>query len=118
VHLRFYPCSTTLAFSHFKVFRTYNASITLDRLLEEQEPNISSLATVDEKKALYDAANKEVAILCNHQRSAPKAHSDQMSKLQAVLDGMSKEIEELEEELKLAKKGKPGKDGKVLAVAQ
>lgn len=47
-----------------KVFRTYNASITLDRLLWEQAP-LSK--TVDEKKADYDLANKEVwrsASLC------------------------------------------------------
>lgn len=41
-----------------KVFRTYNASIVLDRLLHEQEQVTS--ATVDERKADYDRANKEV----------------------------------------------------------
>lgn len=39
-----------------KVFRTYNASITLDRLLYEE----SYSQTLDEKKADYDLANKEV----------------------------------------------------------
>lgn len=39
-----------------KVFRTYNASITLDRLL--WEPSDSEV--VDAKKADYDRANKEV----------------------------------------------------------
>ena len=41
-----------------KVFRTYNASITLDRLLWEQ----SLSKTVEEKKADYDLANKEVCL--------------------------------------------------------
>lgn len=60
-----------------QVFRTYNASITLDRLLAEKEEN-SEAVTVDEKKADYDLCNKEVAILCNHQRSASKQHGAQV----------------------------------------
>ena len=39
-----------------KVFRTYNASITLNRLLYEPSPSTE----VVEKKADYDRANKEV----------------------------------------------------------
>ena len=39
-----------------KVFRTYNASITLDRLLWEP----SNSEVIDAKKADYDRANKEV----------------------------------------------------------
>ena len=46
---------------HFRrpeqVFRTYNASITLDALLNKE----STATTVDEKKAEYDRANKEVS---------------------------------------------------------
>ena len=38
------------------MFRTYNASITLDALLNKE----STASTVDEKKAEYDRANKEV----------------------------------------------------------
>ncbi len=41
-----------------KVFRTYNASITLDRLLRESDGNGSE--TVEQRKADYDRANKEV----------------------------------------------------------
>lgn len=44
-----------------KVFRTYNASITLDRLL--WEPSGAS-ETVEQRKADYDRANKEVCGLC------------------------------------------------------
>lgn len=43
-----------------KVFRTYNASITLDRLV--WEPSDSEV--VDAKKADYDRANKEVNDVC------------------------------------------------------
>ncbi len=39
-----------------QVFRTYNASVTLDALLHKE----STTSTVDEKKAEYDRANKEV----------------------------------------------------------
>ena len=41
-----------------QVFRTYNASITLDALLNKE----STATTVDEKKAEYDRANKEVSL--------------------------------------------------------
>ncbi|KAG2499993.1 hypothetical protein HYH03_002275 [Edaphochlamys debaryana] len=95
-----------------KVFRTYNASITLDRLLSEWEESKkkSDTQTVDQKKADYDIANKEVAILCNHQRSVPKTHGNQMEKIQEKLQGLQKELAELEDELKAANKGKG--DGK------
>lgn len=43
-----------------KVFRTYNASITLNRLV--WEPSDSEV--VDAKKADYDRANKEVSDAC------------------------------------------------------
>lgn len=44
-----------------KVFRTYNASITLNRLLFESISEGS--VTVDQRKADYDRANKEVSPL-------------------------------------------------------
>ena len=46
-----------------KVFRTYNASITLDRLLKEKEENENTAdkETVEAKKADYDRANKDVS---------------------------------------------------------
>ncbi len=48
-----------------QVFRTYNASVTLDRLLWSNEDGlpgdgIAHEGTVDLKKASYDRANKEV----------------------------------------------------------
>lgn len=52
-----------------KVFRTYNASITLQRQLDElTDPD----ATVPEKILAYNRANRAVAVLCNHQRAVPK----------------------------------------------
>eukprot|EP00877_Chromochloris_zofingiensis_P012806 jgi/Chrzof1/777/Cz01g28140.t1 len=95
-----------------KVFRTYNASITLDRLLHDKQHDTTTAHNVDEKKAHYDRANKEVAILCNHQRSVPKTHEAQMGKVQEKLDAASAELEQLQEDYKLAVKGKAPKDGR------
>ncbi|KAF5354918.1 hypothetical protein D9756_005325 [Leucocoprinus leucothites] len=61
-----------------KVFRTFNASITFQRLLDEQD---LANATVQEKLNAYNKANREVAILCNHQRTAPKTHDQSMERM-------------------------------------
>ncbi len=47
----------------WQVFRTYNASITLDRLLADWEAGRRKAdQSVDEKKVDYDLANKEVCM--------------------------------------------------------
>lgn len=61
-----------------KVFRTYNASITFQRLLDETPLKAKSL---QEKLNAYNAANRKVAILCNHQRAVPKTHDQSMAKM-------------------------------------
>ncbi len=63
-----------------KVFRTYNASITFQRLLDENAEKIKN-GTIQEKLGVYNNANRLVAILCNHQRAAPKTHDQSMEKL-------------------------------------
>uniref|UniRef100_A0A7S3A1E7 DNA topoisomerase I n=1 Tax=Rhodosorus marinus TaxID=101924 RepID=A0A7S3A1E7_9RHOD len=75
-----------------KVFRTYNASLTLDRLLQQdgQQQN------VNEQLVFYNQQNKEVAILCNHQRSLPKKHDEQMGKLSVKYDETIEWLRELE----------------------
>ena len=92
-----------------KVFRTYNASITLDTLLSQD----SKEETVEAKKAEYDRANKEVAILCNHQRAIPKTHSAQMEKMETKLAHLQAEMTDLMKDLKCAKAGKPCSNGRV-----
>ena len=62
-----------------KVFRTFNASITLDKEVR----NTPERGTVEEKILAYNRANRSVAVLCNHQRAAPKTHDLQMEKLDA-----------------------------------
>lgn len=52
-----------------KVFRTYNASTTLQSELKKFD--LKGL-TMEEKVEKYDLANKQVAILCNHQKTVGK----------------------------------------------
>jgi DNA topoisomerase-1 len=44
--------------------------------------------TTIEKIADYQRANKEVAILCNHQRSISKGHGAQMERLEGKMTEM------------------------------
>ncbi|XP_061113128.1 DNA topoisomerase 1 isoform X2 [Conger conger] len=65
-----------------KVFRTYNASITLQQQLKElttPEENIPA------KILSYNRANRAVAILCNHQRAPPKTFEKSMQNLQTKM---------------------------------
>jgi len=63
-----------------KVFRTYNASKTLqDQLDLLTEPRVD----VPEKVLAYNRANRQVALLCNHQRSVPKSFEKSMGTLKA-----------------------------------
>jgi DNA topoisomerase-1 len=71
-----------------KVFRTYNASITLEKELREGALDVDVTDLTSVKEQFYTNANREVAILCNHQRSLPKAHDTQM----AVLDEQIKKV--------------------------
>ncbi|XP_058070250.1 DNA topoisomerase 1 beta-like isoform X2 [Magnolia sinica] len=86
-----------------KVFRTYNASITLDDMLNKETKD----GNVAEKIAVYQHANKEVAIICNHQRSVSKSHTAQMSRLSEKMAELKSVLEELKVDLSRAKKGKP-----------
>uniref|UniRef100_H2Y8H5 DNA topoisomerase I n=1 Tax=Ciona savignyi TaxID=51511 RepID=H2Y8H5_CIOSA len=62
-----------------KVFRTYNASITLqNQLLELTDPDDENVSS---KILSYNRANRAVAVLCNHQRAAPKNFSEQMGRM-------------------------------------
>eukprot|EP00166_Cyanidium_caldarium_P001298 ctg_166.g94 len=79
-----------------KVFRTYNASYTLDRLLSEC--NVSA-RDVHHRLLFYNEANRDVAILCNHQRTLPKTHDATMEKLREQLDDAKKYVAELKQAL-------------------
>jgi hypothetical protein len=73
-----------------KVFRTYNASITLSDLLKTTDASLE----VAGKKAAYDEANKEVAILCNHQKGVSKNHDAAMGKLVDKKKALQEELRE------------------------
>jgi DNA topoisomerase-1 len=61
-----------------KVFRTYNASYTMARLLKE----LKAAGTIQEKIKAYNDANREVAILCNHKRTVAAGHAGSIEKMQ------------------------------------
>lgn len=67
-----------------KVFRTYNASYTMSRLLKDMK----SSGTHAEKVKDYNDANRKVAILCNHKRTVAAGHAGQMEKLSERIRGV------------------------------
>ncbi|XP_078071959.1 DNA topoisomerase I, mitochondrial-like isoform X2 [Mustelus asterias] len=83
-----------------KVFRTYNASITLqEQLTELTDPEES----ISEKILSYNRANRAVAILCNHQRTPPKTFEKSMKSIQSKIETKKEHIVEAKHDLKNAK---------------
>lgn len=98
--------STTLLNEHLKslmpeltakVFRTYNASVTLEKELYKEGADIDASEHLNSKKNFYNAANREVAILCNHQRSIPKGFDSAIAKMKENMDALEDDREELED---------------------
>merc|ERR1712045_813733 len=88
-----------------KVFRTYNASITLQEQLAEltdQDDNVVA------KVLSYNRANRAVAVLCNHQRAVPKTHEKSMENLITKIDAKKDAVTKAEKEFKAIKKAKSG----------
>ncbi|XP_056378882.1 DNA topoisomerase I, mitochondrial isoform X2 [Hyla sarda] len=83
-----------------KVFRTYNASITLQNQLKELTNENENVAA---KILSYNRANRAVALLCNHQRAPPKTFEKSMQNLQAKIDAKEQQLKEAKKELKKAK---------------
>jgi len=86
-----------------KVFRTFNASITLERELAKMP---TDLKTVEEKVYYYNLANRQVAILCNHQKSVSKGFADQIGKIDERIAELQKEKKELEAHIEMLEGGK------------
>lgn len=81
-----------------KVFRTFNASYTLQKQLDElTDPDTS----VPEKLLAYNRANRAVAILCNHQRSIPKTHQKSMETLKEKIRLKREQVKDCEKEYKV-----------------
>lgn len=93
-----------------KVFRTYNASITLERQLDQLMGANGDQMTLAEKNLAYNRANRAVAILCNHQRTVPKGFEGQMEKLKEKIKDKEGQIKEQEKALKKAKKAGDDKE--------
>jgi DNA topoisomerase-1 len=60
-----------------KVFRTYNASWTF----QQQLVKTPKKGTIQEKIAAYNTANRDVAILCNHQKTVSKGFEQSYAKM-------------------------------------
>ncbi|KAK3074113.1 DNA topoisomerase 1 [Teratosphaeriaceae sp. CCFEE 6253] len=67
-----------------KVFRTYNASYTMSTLLKDMKAE----GSIPDKVLAYNAANRKVAILCNHKRTVAAGHDQQMEKMEGRIDGL------------------------------
>lgn len=92
-----------------KVFRTYNASFTLQAQLQElTEPD----DPVQSKLLSYNRANRAVAVLCNHQRAVPKTHDKSMENLNAKIESKQDTIKEAQKKVKNAKKASKAGAGK------
>lgn len=96
-----------------KVFRTFNASWTLQQQLDKlTDPN----ASVVEKILQYNRANRAVAILCNHQRAVPKTHEKSMGNLKEKIQNKRAQVKEAKDQYKQAKRDV--KDGSVHSKTQ
>jgi len=88
-----------------KVFRTYNASITLQQELTGGQIDAEK-DTVDAKLKFYNDCNRKVALLCNHQKSVSKNHDEQMAKMNESIDEIKEKLARSEQLRKLYKQGK------------
>ncbi|KAA8905330.1 hypothetical protein TRICI_005326 [Trichomonascus ciferrii] len=89
-----------------KVFRTYNATYTM----EQQIDKIPNEGTVGEKVVAFNAANRTVAILCNHQRSVAKGHEASVGKIEDRLKELNWEKTRLKKKILQLDKGEKKKD--------
>lgn len=67
-----------------KVFRTYNASYTMSKVLKE----IKAGGSIPEMVKAYNDANRKVAILCNHKRTVAASHANAMEKMSDKMKGL------------------------------
>jgi DNA topoisomerase-1 len=64
-----------------KVFRTFNASYTLQQHFDENK--LDKKMSEADKLAYFNSANTRVAILCNHQKAVSKGHTKLMMQLES-----------------------------------
>ncbi|XP_033125260.1 DNA topoisomerase I, mitochondrial-like [Anneissia japonica] len=83
-----------------KVFRTFNASFTLQKQLKELTNPDDSIAA---KVLSYNRANRAVAILCNHQRAVPKTFEKSMTNLHEKIKKKKDDVKKVKKEYKAMK---------------
>ena len=86
-----------------KVFRTYNASITLCSELQKTANEVTAEQRRREGDVIalcnyYTLANKQVAILCNHQKAGSASHAEQIAKMDAQLEALTAELKQAKKE--------------------
>jgi DNA topoisomerase-1 len=102
-----------------KVFRTYNASETLQTELAKYDyPDDIHGYCIDNDAAFkfYNEANRQVAILCNHQKAASSDFEVKIQEQKDKVDEKKADFERAERELKKIKKN--GGDEKATTAAQ
>merc|ERR1719401_2223673 len=82
-----------------KVFRTYNASYTLQTELAKFDVSQKDKYSQDELVKFYNDANRQVAILCNHQKAASKGFEAQMEKMEEQKKKIEDQIKQLKKHL-------------------
>jgi DNA topoisomerase-1 len=82
-----------------KVFRTYNASYTLQTELAKFDVSQKDKYSQDDLVKYYNDANRAVAVLCNHQKAASKGHDALMEKMQGTTLELEKNIRTLKKHL-------------------
>lgn len=71
---------------------------------DKNSPIEVDVSNINELINFYNNANREVAILCNHQRSIPKQHDTTMSKIKKQIELYNEDIKEYKKYLQHLKK--------------
>lgn len=79
-----------------KVFRTFNASVTLEKELPFEIDPDGTMEPAP-KVITYNDANRKVAILCNHQRTVPKSFDTTLEKMATQLEQLKEQLLELKQ---------------------
>jgi len=95
-----------------KVFRTYNASYTLQQELDKFNFAQKDGYSQDDLVKFYTDANRQVAILCNHQKAVSKQHGAAMDKMKEKKEEMEAEIKRVRKHMKKLKEH----EGKILPI--
>ncbi|EAS05059.2 DNA topoisomerase I (macronuclear) [Tetrahymena thermophila SB210] len=87
-----------------KVFRTYNASHTLQKELDKADEEGLDKMDLKDKLNFYDEANRNVAILCNHQKTVGKNFDVMVGKMEQRINVYKDYEKELHTHLNKCKK--------------